>query len=542
MESEFAVGKQLLMKVLVADPISESGLKYLESEPNIEVLNATSVQKSELLKLAIDVDAIIVRSETVVSADLLEVASELKVVGRAGVGLDNIDLEEATQRGVVVMNTPEGNTVATAELTMTHLLCSARPITQAYMKLNAGEWERKNFSGSELRGKTLGIIGMGRIGGEVAKRAKGFDMRIIGYDPHVTEDRINSLEVDRVELKELFRRADFVTVHIPLTDSSRHLIDARALDQMKEGVRIINCARGGIVKEADLVKALRSGKVAAAGMDVFEKEPLPKDSELRNCPNLVISPHLGASTEEAQESVGLEISKAVTEMLNGGIIRNAVNMPVMDRRTFMIIKPYLDLGSRLGTVLQQIVPERIERLKIVYSGRLNDLNLVPLTRSIQCGFLRRISGRKINEVNAPTYMRRLGITVDFVVSSSGTDYTELVRLEAHDVLQNLHSVEGTLMGTNQNPRIVGVNGRAIEVPLEGNLLFLENKDRPGMIGYIGTLLGESWINIGDMSLSRNSIGGLALTTLVLDSVPPGEVLGVIEGHDAIRKLNFVEVD
>ena len=530
------------MKVLVADPISESGLQYLESERDIEVLIATAVQRSELLKLAVDVDAIIVRSETVVSADLLEAASELKVIGRAGVGLDNIDLEEATQRGIVVMNTPEGNTVATAELTMTHLLCSARPITQAHMKLNVGEWERKSFSGSELLGKTLGIIGMGRIGGEVARRAKGFGMQIIGYDPYIAEDRVNSLEVERVELKELFRRADFVTVHIPLTESTRHLIDAKALAQMKDGVRIINCARGGIIKEIDLVGALRSGKVAAAGMDVFEEEPLPRDSELRNCPNLVISPHLGASTEEAQESVGLEITKAVTEMLKGGRVRNAVNMPIVDDRTFRILRPYLHLGSRLGTVLQQIVPERIERLGIIYWGRLAEVNLVPLTRSIQCGFLRRISGKKVNEVNAPVYMRRLGITVDFVVSSLETDYTELVRLEAYDVQQNCYSVEGTLLGTSQNPRIVHVNGRAIEVPLEGNLLFFENNDRPGIIGYIGTLLGESRINIGDMSLSRNSIGGLALTALVLDSVPPTGVLGVIERHDAIRKLNLVEVD
>ncbi len=530
------------MKVLVADPISESGMQYLENEPEIEVVRATGSERSELLKLASDVDAIIVRSETEVSADLINAASELKAIGRAGVGLDNIDLEEATPKGIVVMNTPEGNTVATAELTMTHLLCSARPITQAYMRLNVGGWERKSFSGSELFRKTLGIIGMGRIGGEVARRAREFGMQIIGYDPYVAEDRADALEVERVDLEELFRRADFITVHIPLTDSTRYLIDSEAIAQMKDGVRIINCARGGIVKESDLVEALHTGKVAAAGMDVFEEEPLPRESELRDCPNLVISPHLGASTEEAQESVGLEITKTVTEMLKGGMVRNAVNMPVVDERTFKLLRPYLDLGKRLGTVLQQIVPHRIERLGINYWGRLTQVNLVPLTRSIQCGFLRRISGEKVNEVNAPVYMKRLGITVDFVVSSSETDYTELVRLEADDVHQNHYSVEGTLLGINQNPRIVHVNGRAIEVPLEGNLLFFENNDRPGIIGYIGTLLGESRINIGDMSLSRNSIGGLALTALVLDSVPPSDVLGVIERHEAIRKLNLVELD
>ncbi len=287
------------MKVLVADPISESGMQYLENEPEIEVVRATGSERSELLKLASDVDAIIVRSETEVSADLINAASELKAIGRAGVGLDNIDLEEATQKGIVVMNTPEGNTVATAELTMTHLLCSARPITQAYMRLNVGGWERKSFSGSELFRKTLGIIGMGRIGGEVARRAREFGMQIIGYDPYVAEDRADALEVERVDLEELFRRADFITVHIPLTDSTRYLIDSEAIAQMKDGVRIINCARGGIVKESDLVEALHTGKVAAAGMDVFEEEPLPRESELRDCPNLVISPHLGASTEEA---------------------------------------------------------------------------------------------------------------------------------------------------------------------------------------------------------------------------------------------------
>ena len=347
------------MKILVADRISASGVEYLSNQDGFEVTEAYGSTPEQIQELAVDAAAIIVRSETKVTPEVLAVAKELKVVGRAGVGVDNIDIEAATEAGVIVMNTPGGNTIATAELTFTHMLCGTRPIVRGAVGMSEGKWERKELKGSELRGKTLVVLGLGRIGAEVAKRAKAFEMDVLAYDPYLTEARAKELEVEKVELDEGFARADYLTVHMPKTEETNGMVDEAAFAKMKDGVRVFNCARGGIIKESALADALRSGKVAVAGLDVYETEPLPEDHEFRSIENLNLTPHLGASTMEAQDSVGLEIAEAVTDVLRGGRIRNAINMPSVDPKDVAALSPYLNLCQRLGSFARQAARETL---------------------------------------------------------------------------------------------------------------------------------------------------------------------------------------
>ncbi len=529
------------MKILIADQISDAGIEYLNQQPEFEIMEAFGSDPVQLKKLVADVAAIIVRSDTKITAEIIDAAKSLQVIARAGVGVDNVDLEAATQRGIVVMNAPSGNTNATAELTFTHMLCSARPITQADASMRKGQWERQKFFGRELFGKTVGILGLGRVGSGVAKRAQSFGMTVITYDPYLTPERGQALEVESVDFEVLLERSDFITVHMPLTDTSRGLIDAEAISRMKDGVRIINCARGGIVVEADLMAALRSGKISAAGLDVFEQEPVPLESELRKQPGLVLTPHLGASTIEAQRSVGMEAARGVTNLLKKGIISNALNMPSVELGTLKILKPYLELGEKLGMVLQQIVEPHVQKIRITYWGKIINLDTLPLSRCIQSGYLRNISGERVNEVNAPHYMKRLGIKVIVTQSDSERDYTELVRVEAIGAEKKVSSVQGTLVGKRHSPRIVGINRREVESRLEGKLLIFENKDEPGIVGMVGTLLGKDSVNIASMSLSRNTLGGLALTVLQMDNLPSKETLEELASHPAIEKIHLVEL-
>src|SRR5882762_2943210 len=418
------------MKVLVADKISPKGVAYLRQQPGFDVIEAYGSKPEQVLELVKDVVAIVVRAETKITREVFAAAPMLKVVGRAGVGVDNIDVEAATERGVIVMNTPSGNTIATAELTFTHMLCGARPVPQAAASMRAGQWDRKTFSGIELFRKTLGIVGLGRIGSEVAKRAQAFGMRVLAYDPYLAPSRAKAMQVEGVSLDELLAQSDYITVHMPMTDDTHYMIDEAAFEKCKKGLRIFNCARGGIIKESALIAALKSGKVAAAGLDVFEDEPLAKDSELRTLPNVVLTPHLGASTAEAQESVGIEVAEQIADVLAGGVIRNAVNMPSIDAAALKILGPYLDLGAKLGTLVQQIAPAQIAQLNITYWGKLIDLDANAVTRSIERGFLRRISGEEVNYVNAPFMLERLGVRAEVVKSTDDAGYTELIQVEA----------------------------------------------------------------------------------------------------------------
>src|ERR1041384_37191 len=349
------------MNVLICDPISPKGIALLQQRPEFKVtVLQRRLPEAELLPLVANAVAMVVRSETKITRKVIEAAPKLRVVGRAGVGVDNVDVEAATQRGIVVMNTPSGNTISTAELTFSMLMALARKIPQANASMKAGEWNRKSFQGVELYGKTLGILGMGRIGSEVARRAIAFGMRVLAYDPFLALSRAKALQVELVELDELYRQSDFITVHMPMTEETAGMINAAAFDKMKPGVRVLNCARGGIINEADLFTAIKNGKVAGAALDVYEVEPAPKDFPLRDLPQVIMTPHLGASTEEAQENVGIEVAGIVTAYLTTGAVQNAVNLPNLDAKTYAIVKPYLELGTRLGRLIGQLAPKRNE--------------------------------------------------------------------------------------------------------------------------------------------------------------------------------------
>lgn len=529
------------MKVLVADKISSKGVEYLRQQPGLAVIEAYGSSPEKILSLVGDVQAIVVRSETKITAEVFAAAPRLKVVGRAGVGVDNVDVEAATERGVIVMNTPSGNTIATAELTFTHILCGARPVPQAAASMRAGKWDRKNHAGIELFRKTLGVVGLGRIGGEVAKRAQAFGMRVVAYDPYLAPSRAKAMQVEAMSLDELLAASDYITVHMPLTDSTRHMIDEAALAKCRPGVRIFNCARGGIIKESALIEAVKSGHVAAAGLDVFEDEPLPADSELRQLDAVTLTPHLGASTAEAQESVGIEIAEQVADVLKGGVIRNAVNMPSLDAATLRTLGPYLDLGEKLGTLVQQMGPKQIDLLHITYWGKIVDLDANSVTRAIQRGFLRHISGDSVNYVNAPLALQRLGVKVQVVKSTDEVDYTELIAVEAVAPDGSRHAAQGTLIGRTGKPRIIGLNGREVEVEAQGKLLVIENHDEPGMIGYVGSLLGKDRVNIANMSLSRQEPGQTALMVINLDSEPSPTARRELKSHPAIKLAKFVQI-
>lgn len=529
------------MKILVADKISPKGVAYLRQQPGFEVIEAYPSRERDLLALVRDVQAIAVRSETKITKEVFAAAPLLKVVGRAGVGVDNVDVEAATEHGVVVMNTPGGNTIATAELTFTHILCGARPIARADATMRAGKWERGKLAGVELFKKTLGIVGMGRIGGEVAKRALAFGMKVVAYDPYLAPSRAKAMGVEAVTLDELLPQADYITVHMPLTDETRHMIDEAALAKCKKGVRLFNCARGGIIKEAALVAGLQTGHVAAAGLDVFEDEPLAKDHPLLSLPTVTLTPHLGASTAEAQEAVGIEIAEQIADVLVHGAVRNAVNLPSMDAAAAKVIAPYLDLAAKLGTLVQQIAPKQIARLRVTYQGKVAELDVNAITRALQRGYLRRISGEGVNAVNAPTHIQRLGLAFEVVKSNDAGDYTDLIELEAVAGEGTVHSARGTLMGKANEPRIVGINGREVEVAAEGSLLVLENMDKPGMVGTVGTLLGGDGVNIADMSLSRLTPGGTAYMVVRVDHEPSAAARDAIKANPNIKLAKFVQL-
>jgi D-3-phosphoglycerate dehydrogenase / 2-oxoglutarate reductase len=529
------------MKIMICDPISPKGIALFEQckEFDVTVLK-DRLPEAELLPLVGDVEAMVVRSETKITKKLIEAAPKLRVVGRAGVGVDNVDVEAATQRGIVVMNTPSGNTISTAELTFSMLMALARKIPQAHASMKAGEWNRKAFSGVELYNKTLGILGMGRIGTEVARRAIVFGMRVLAYDPYLTPSRANALQVELVELDEIYSRCDFITVHMPMSDETKGMVNTAAFAKMKQGVRVLNCARGGIINETDLVEAIKSGKVAGAALDVYETEPLPKDHPLRGLPQVIMTPHLGASTEEAQENVGIEVAEAITDFLLNGAVRNAVNLPNLDAKTYALVKPYLTLGEKLGRLVCQLAPKRNDRLVVTYGGKATEVPGDPITRFVLKGFLESAGGKDINQVNVRTLAASLGLLVEEIKSNEVTDFNEWLHLAVYSGGQKI-SAGGTFYGSKHQPRIVRVNGNPVEIVPDGVLFFMTNKDRPGIVGYIGTLMGKHNVNIASMSLSRDIAGGHALTVLNLDSVPPQAVLDEVQKDQDITNVRVVKL-
>src|SRR5438552_3512664 len=526
-------------KVLIADSISQRGVDELARDGMLDVSVQTKLSPAKLIEIIPEFAALIVRSETKVTGEALNAAKKLRVVGRAGVGVDNVDVETATRRGVLVLNAPGGNTVSTAEHTFSLLLCVARKIPQADASLRGKKWSRKDFEGVELYNKTLGVIGMGRIGSELSRRAIAFGMRVVAYDPYLSATRARSLQVELMdELDDLLTTADFISLHTPLTAETRHVLDDARLQKTKRGVRIINCARGGLIDETALLRALQDGHVAGAALDVFEIEPLPADSPLRSAPNLVLTPHLGASTAEAQESVGIEIAQSIRAVLLEGTIRNAVNMPNLDAKTLAIIGPHLRFGEKLGKFLSQIAPKRAESLNINYSGKVNEVDTTAITRAVLKGFLQVAGGSEVNEVNAPAFAETLGLKVSESRLSVPGDYTDMLEISAMGEGKSV-SVGGAFFGAT--PRIVSINSRPVEARPQGVVLVLENTDRPGMVGRIGTLLGEHGVNIATMSLSRNQAGGTALTVLNLDTAPNEQLLRDIRASEDIHSAQVIQL-
>ncbi|MFC1594364.1 phosphoglycerate dehydrogenase [Candidatus Omnitrophota bacterium] len=509
------------MKLLISDSLSEKGIEILKGVQDLQVDVNTGLKPEELKKIIKDYDAIVVRSATKLTADVLQEATKLKYIGRAGVGLDNVDVATATKQGIIVMNAPGGNTISTAEHTVSMILALSRNIPQANASTKKGEWKRKQFMGAEVYGKILGIIGLGKIGAEVAKRAVAFGMKIIAYDPFISLEVAKQLGVEIVELKDLFPRADYITVHTPLSDETKHMISDKQFALMKDGVKVINCARGGIVDEAALVKALESGKVAGCAMDVFETEP-PENSPLLTFDNVVVTPHLGASTEEAQVNVAIEIAKTLKDALTGNGIRNAANYPCVEPEVYETLSPYINLSEKMGSFACQLFEDRIKTVDITYSGQISELKTEPITIAVIKGILAPIVQEMVNYVNALSLAKERGIKVQVSKSITEEEFVNLVSVKITAGKKSLF-VCGTL-SSNSQPRIVKINEFYVEARPEGHMLLIRNADRPGVIGSIGTMLGKNNINIATMTFGRTELGGESLSVVNVDSPISAKIL------------------
>ncbi|MDA7665144.1 phosphoglycerate dehydrogenase [Verrucomicrobia bacterium] len=529
------------MKVLICDPISAKGIEYFQKQSELEVVVLEKrPSEDELISMAGDVSAYVVRSETKITAKVIEHSPCLKVVGRAGVGVDNVDVESATQRGIVVMNTPGGNTISTAELTFAMLMALARKIPQAHMSMSNKEWNRKAFSGTELYNKTLAILGLGRIGTEVAKRAQAFGMHVLAFDPYLSPSRAKAIQVEIATLDAIYAKADFITVHMPMTDETRGMINEDAFAKMKKGMRILNCARGGIVQEEDLVEAVKSGIIAGAAIDVYSKEPLDANHPFREIPEIITTPHLGASTQEAQQNVGIEIGESISSYLLTGAIQNAVNMPSLDAKTYAKVKPYLTLGQKLGRLVSQLAPQQNDRLVITFGGKATEMPSDPIARFILTGFLASAGGADVNQINAKAMAKSLGIVVELVKSNEETDFNEWLHVAAFKG-EEKSSAGGTFFGAQMKPRIVRLDSQPVEIDPKGVLCLITNRDRPGIVGHLGGILAKHQINIANMSLHRDREGGHALTVLNLDSIPENTILDEIQRDEDISSIRIIKL-
>lgn len=500
-------------RVLVADPLSDEGLSPLRAVEGIEVVVDTDLSKESLLEKIKDFDALLVRSQTQVTKEVIDKGTRLKVIGRAGVGVDNIDLDAATANGVMVVNAPNGNTNSAAEHTIAMLMSLARNIPQAYHSLKNKKWDRKAYVGVELKGKTLGIVGLGRIGAEVAVRAKGQRMNVIAYDPFLTEEIAKNMDIECGTIEEVCKAADFITVHTPLLKETRHIINKEAFDIMKDHVRIINCARGGIIDENALYDAIVSKKVAGAAIDVFEEEPAT-NHKLLELNEVIATPHLGASTFEAQESVAVDVSHDVANILAGGSALHPVNIPSVPQDVMRKIEPYFYLSEKLGTFLSRLEDEVVEELNVYYAGDLTSLDVGPITRNAVKGYLKHILGSRVNDVNAEYLATKKGISVHEQKTSVARGFTNLLTVELK-TKTTTRRVVGTLLN-GLGARIVKIDNYSMDVVPEGHLVLIHHKDQPGAIGKVGTLLANNNINIATMQVGRSEAGGEAIMMLTVD--------------------------
>ena len=501
------------MKVLISDNISTKCVDILK-KAGLKVDVKTGMSPDELKACIGDYHGLIIRSATKMTADIIEAAKNLKVIGRAGSGLDNVDKTAATKKGIVVMNTPGGNTITTAEHTIALMVSLARQIPQATMSMKSGKWEKKKFMGVELFNKTLGIVGIGNIGSQVARRMQAFSMNVIAFDPFLSEEKAKDMGVEKVSLKELFKRADFITIHTPLTPETKNLINKEVIKTMKPGVRIINCARGGIINEKDLYDALVEGKVAGAALDVLEKEP-PENNPLLTLDSVVTTPHLGASTREAQENVAVAVAEQIVDYLVHNTIRNAINFPSIPSDQVAKLNPYINLAERLGCFAAQMFEGGVTEITIEYQGDAADINTAPVTIAALKGFLTPILEETVNFVNAPLIARERGIEIKEIKSTDQGDYQSMIALRINAKKKTSYFA-GTLYG-KKDPRIVFVDNFKVEIIPEGELLFMYNNDKPGVIGNIGSLLGKNKINIARMHFGRETPGGTAISVVSIDS-------------------------
>ncbi len=526
------------MKVLASDKIAEIGLKMLK-DAGIEADMNTGLSEDELVKIIPQYDALVVRSGTKVTPKIIEAGKKLKIIGRAGVGVDNVDLPTATKNGVIVVNSPEGNTVAAAEHTWAMLLTMARSIPQAYAKLKAGNWDRKSFKGIEVLNKTLGVVGLGKIGRRVASYALGMGMKVIAYDPFVTEEYAKSLGVEIKSLEEVLKSADFLTFHIPRTKETANMINAKSIAKMKKGVRIVNVARGGIINEKDLYDALKSGHVAAAALDVFEKEPLPADSPLLTLDNVVVTPHLGASTVEAQVNVAVDVVEQIIEVLKGGSARSAVNIPSMKPETIAPVKPFMDIAEKIGALAAQIVPGAISKVVVEYSGEIAGKNISPLTTTFLKGLLTPAMDVVVNFVNAPLIAKERGIEIVESKNNEAKDFANLISVTVKTDKGD-RQVGGTVF-EGVGDRLVLIDGFRVDADPSGYILILSNIDKPGMIGKVGTFLGKHDINVASMDVGRIKVGEKAVMVLNVDTAVSDKVLKELAKIEGISDATLVKL-
>ena len=513
-----------MTKVLIADKMSARAADQFK-QAGIQAVVDTGLDPAALKAAVADVDGIVVRSASKITEEILEAAPKLRVVGRAGIGVDNVDVAAATARGVVVMNTPFGNTITTAEHAVAMMLALARQIPQANASTHAGKWEKSKFMGVEVTGKTLGLVGCGNIGSIVADRARGLKMRVLAYDPFLSPARASDLGVQRVNLDVLLEKSDFVSLHAPETEQTRHMINAETLAKMKPGARLINCARGGLVVEADLKAALESGHLAGAAVDVFESEPA-RENILFGLDNVIATPHLGASTEEAQENVAIQIARQMADFLNTGAVVNALNMPSLTAEEAPRLKPYMTLAEQLGSFAGQITLHGVRGVSIDYSGQVAALNTRPLTAIILQALLKPLL-ESVNMVNAPVIAQERNIEVSEHKRDRADDYLTLIRLNVMTEKRE-RTIAGTLIGGDK-PRIVEVEGIAVEASLGHHILFVRNCDEPGFIGELGQALGNAGINIGTFHLGRAKKGGDAIAFVEVDQDIPESVMDQIRG-------------
>jgi D-3-phosphoglycerate dehydrogenase len=526
------------MKILVADSVSERAVEILRERESWEVVFLPMKAGASVAEEISDADALIVRSATKVTAALLAKADRLRVIGRAGTGVDNVDLDAATQKGVVVMNTPGGNAVSVAEHTLALLLALARRIPQADASMKQGRWEKKKLEGMELRGKTLGLIGLGQIGADVARLAKAFEMQIIAYDPYVSTLLAGELEVELASIDEVLKSADFISLHCSATPETRHLLNARTLSLARPGVRIVNCARGELINEADLLSALESGLVAGAALDVFETEP-PRDSKLVIHPNVIATPHIAGSTEEAQEIVGIRIAEQVRDFLITGVARNAVNLPAVSAEEFKKLEPYIQLAEKLGAFLAQIAGERIRQVRISYDGGLAELNTHLVKNAVLKGILIPALSEQVNLINAGALAQKRGVEVAELRSARRATFSNSLGVGIYTEGEAATGVG--MVGMQGALRILGLNDIDIEAPLRGIIIFIRNQDVPGVIGRVGTILGDRKINIATFTLGRNPQTQQAIALVNVDDQVPDEALQEIRTIPAVRTARVVEV-